>query len=186
MKRGRAASQFAFLVVLSSLLGVGGILAQPISLPWVAQKTRSDCGRAVLASVAALKGQAPAAAYAKLPSPPDQMRGYSVAEMQRFAPLVGVQLSLRAPQGLVIAGECSSRPAIDRHVDELAQMVRAGIPVIVPVESGRSRGHYLVLTHADARTFSFHDPARLGPQTVARAQLAGRMCPFGYIALVVE
>jgi hypothetical protein len=122
----------------------------------------------------------------KLPSPPDRLRGYSVAEMQRFGARVGVSLSVRAPAGLVIAGECSARPAVAAHYDRLTQIVAGGTPVVVPVKSGLASGHYLVLVGTNGDGYAVHDPASPGVTRISRATLMSRMCDYGYLALVAR
>jgi hypothetical protein len=155
-----------------------------ISVPWIEQKTATECGRAVLASLAARRGGDIEALYQRLPAPPDQARGYSVPEMRRFGSLVGVNLSVQAPAGIVIAGECSPRPAVTAHFSRLADLVSSGSPVVVPVASGAGAGHYLVLVGAERDGFTVLDPASPGLRWVATSDLAAYTCDFGYVALV--
>jgi hypothetical protein len=134
--------------------------------------------------LAARRGGDAEALYARLPAPPDLARGYSVGEMQRFGAAVGLNLTLLAPEGLVIAGECSPRPAVSAYFKKLAEMVGAGQPVVLPVRSGPSSGHYLVLIGLERSAFVVLDPAAPGQHRMAAAQLAPLMCEFGYIGLV--
>ncbi len=182
MNNLRAAVCLAIVLVLAGET----ITAQAggISLPWIGQKRATECGRAVLASLAARRGGDVEAYYRRLPAPPDLAHGYSVAEIQRFAAQVGVDLTIVAPRGIVIAGECSPRPAVTAHFKRLAQLVVAGEPVVVPVASGPSSGHYLVLVGAEGGGFTVLDPAAPGLRRIASAQLAPLMCGFGYVALV--
>lgn len=152
------------------------------AVPWIGQKTSSDCGRAVLASLAARRGGDVEKIYNRIPDPADQMRGYSIPEMQRVGARVGVSLSMRAPAGVVIAGECSATPAVSAYFARLARSVASGHPVVVPVASGGA-GHYLLLVGASGDGFSVLDPAAPGLRTMSAATLASLMCGFGYVAL---
>lgn len=184
----------ARLTLLASWLGVAAAAAcaaapapasaASISVPWIAQKTPSECGRAVLASLAARRGGNIEQHYARLPTPPDNLRGYSVSEMRRFASRVGVKLRPHSPAGIVIAGECSPRPPVTAHFERLARAVRAGTPVVVPVSIGAGAGHYLVLVGEEGGAFTALDPAAPGLRRIGVADLAARMCDYGYIALL--
>jgi hypothetical protein len=158
--------------------------AVEISLPWIAQRGATECGRAVLASLAARHGGKVEEFYARLPAPPDQARGYSVAEMQGFGAGVGVTLTPLSPRGVVIAGECLPKPAVTAYFRRLAGIVAGGQPVVIPVRSGADSGHYLVLVRSERGSFSVLDPAAPGLRQIAGAQLAPLMCDFGYVALV--
>ena len=181
----RDGGRYRSLIVLLVLAGaIASAQAAGISLPWIAQKRATECGRAVLASLAARRGGDPEAFYTRLPAPPDPAHGYSVADMQRFGAQVGIDLTLLAPRGLVIAGECSPRPPVTEHFKRLAKLVAAGQPVVVPVESGPASGHYLVLVAAENGRFTALDPATPALRQIPATQLAPLMCPFGYVALV--
>jgi hypothetical protein len=159
-------------------------LAGTISVPWIKQKTATECGRAALASLAARHGGNIEAFYQELPAPPDPVRGYSVPEMQRFGARVGVELTVHAPAGIVITGECSPRPAVTAHFARLADFIAAGRPVVVPVARGFGAGHYLVLVGAESGSFTALDPASPSLRRIGTSELAGYMCGFGYVALV--
>ena len=177
---------FAFAVA-AAFIGSVAISAMPalaaIAIPWIGQKSATDCGRAVLAALAARRGGNAEATYRKLPDPPDPVNGYSVTDMRRFGARVGVGLSLRAPGGVVIAGDCAPRPAVAAHMASLARMVSAGRPVVVPVSSGFASGHYLILVGASGAGFTAHDPASPGLREISTDQLASSMCAYGYVAL---
>ena len=174
---------FCFALLLSPSAGLVAARAAEISLPWIAQKTGAECGRAVLASLAARKGGDPEAFYSRLPAPPDPVHGYSIPEMQRFGMQIGVDLTLRAPATVVIAGECLPAPAVAVYFKKLAGLVRAGQPVVVQVESGPDAGHYLVLIGVDGGGFTVLDPASPDRRRISDPQLAAAMCKFGYVAL---
>jgi hypothetical protein len=161
-----------------------GALARTISVPWIAQKTASDCGRAVLASLAARHGGSAEAHYRKLPEPPDRARGYSIREMQRFGSRVGVALEISAPAGLVIAGECSPRAPVQAHMKRLSEIVGKGRPVVVPISQAFGPGHYLVLVGAADGNFTALDPASPNLRQLNATDLAARMCAYGYVALI--
>jgi hypothetical protein len=163
---------------------VSQALERTISLPWIRQKTVSECGRAVLASLAARRGGDVEQFYRQLPEPPDRARGYSILEMQRFGANIGVNLTVVAPAGVVIAGECSPRPAVTAHFSRLASLVFTANPVVVPIASGVRAGHYLVLVGARSNGFILHDPASPGLLRMETSELAALMCDFGYVALV--
>ena len=163
-----------------------GVAFADIRVPWFAQKSASDCGRAVLASLAARRGGKPETYYNRLPAPTDP-RGYSIADMRRFGARVGVGLSTTAPGGVVIAGNCGMTPAVTRHMARLAGAVRGGRPVVVPVGGfGFGTGHYLILIGADASGFSALDPASPGTHRYGTDQLANSMCSYGYLALIAS
>jgi len=179
--RGRAGSLALALGLLIASLSPAH--AAPISVPFIQQKEPAECGRAVLASLAARRGGNVEQHYRRLPAPPDRARGYSVAEMRRFGAQAGVSLSLEAPKGLVIAGECSSRPPVTAHFKRLAQLVSAGSPVVVPVTVGFGAGHYLILVGAQGDSFTAHDPGSPGLKQLTTSELSARMCDYGYVAL---
>jgi ABC-type bacteriocin/lantibiotic exporter with double-glycine peptidase domain len=176
----KVAASLAFVLALA---GAAPSFAATIALPFIQQKTSTECGRAALASLAARRGGNVEQYYRRLPAPPDQARGYSVAEMRRFGAQVGVSLALEAPKGLVIAGECSSRPPVTAHYKRLAQLVAGGSPVVVPVTVRFGAGHYLILVGAQGDTFTAHDPASPGLKQFSATELAARMCDYGYVAL---
>ena len=165
--------------------GAAPARAASARVPWIGQKNASDCGRAVLASLAARRGGSVESIYARIPNPADPARGYSVGEMRRLASRLGVGLSLRAPGGITIAGECSERPAVTAHFAALARTVASGRPVVVPVSSGFGAGHYLILVGAGGGQFAVHDPASPGLRSMSAGELARLTCGFGYIALAV-
>lgn len=173
--------------LVSALLALFGVLtpavAATISLPFIQQKESTECGRAVLASLAARRGGNVEQQYRRLPPPPDRARGYSVTEMRRFGAQVGVTFSLEAPKGLVIAGECSQRPPVTAHFKRLAQLVSAGSPVVVPVTVRFGAGHYLILVGVQGDTFTAHDPGSPGLKQLTTSELHARMCDYGYVAL---
>ena len=184
---GHRMRRFVLLCTLLTAAGIGPTLAGNIVLPWIAQKTASECGRAVLATLAARSGGDIERLYSRLPTPPDQVRGYSVLEMQQFGRRVGVDLSVVAPRGLVIAGDCSPRPAVKAHFARLTRFLSSGHPVVVPVTIGAGRGHYLVLTGTDRGDFWALDPALFpGLRLIEPSELAARMCEYGYVALVAR
>jgi hypothetical protein len=155
-----------------------------VAVPWIGQKNSADCGRAVLASLAARRGGSPETHYRRIPDPADTARGYSINELRRVGARVGVGLSLRAPAGVVIAGNCAATPAVDRHFASLARTVNGGRPVVVPVARGFGMGHYLILTGASGDSFTALDPASPGQRSISASQLRASMCDYGYIALV--
>jgi Papain-like cysteine protease AvrRpt2 len=175
----RAAS--AGLAILLSASAAGGAAA----VPWVGQKSANDCGRAVLAALAARRGANPEAAYRRIPDPADAFRGYSIPEMRRLGARVGVGLSTMAPAGVGIAGDCSPRPAVAAYFARLKARVAAGHPVVVPV-GGFAAGHYLILVGASGDGFTYLDPASPGRGSMSTADLSSRMCGFGYVALAAN
>jgi hypothetical protein len=173
----------------SLLLAIGILAASPawarIQLPWIAQKTPTDCGRAVLASLAARRGGSAEASYARIRDPSDRVNGYSIDEMRRVGRSVGVNLTVVLPTGLTIMGDCGATPAVDAHFKRLAELVAGGTPVVVPITAA-SAGHYLILIGAIDSGFTAHDPASPGQRSMSREQLKARMCRFGYVALVAR
>jgi hypothetical protein len=185
----RALPRRGFLLGAAALLVVGtnrAAAARAVRVPWMAQKSASDCGRAVLASLAARRGGSPETYYRRLPEPPDPVRGYSITEMRRFGARVGVSLSVSAPAGVVIAGDCTTRPAVAAHFRRLAQVVARGRPVVVPVAAGFGQGHYLILVGTSGGAFTVMDPSSAGLREMSAERLAGLMCGFGYVALVAH
>jgi hypothetical protein len=183
MGRGRAGTSRALAIgVVIAAVSFCANSARAASVPWIAQKTASDCGRAVLASLAARRGGDIEKIYSRIPDPADGFRGYSVTEMRRVGAGIGVGLSLRAPSGVVIAGECSPNPAVSVYFARLSRSVASGHPVIVPVSSG-GLGHYLLLVGVAGDGFSVLDPASPGLRTMSVPALASVMCGFGYVAL---
>lgn len=177
--------------LIAAVIGLGAFIAPvatiaAINLPWIGQKTRTDCGRATLASLAARRGGDVEAFYRRIPGPADQQKGYSVTEMQRYARTLGVRLSLRVPSNVTIMGDCAMRAAVADHFAALGRAVGSNRPVVVPVSLGGGSGHYLTLVFADGDRFGVSDPALPGPHSISAAELARRMCAFGYIALVAD
>jgi ABC-type bacteriocin/lantibiotic exporter with double-glycine peptidase domain len=175
------------IAALAAAIGLLAAAALPalarVSVPWIGQKNSADCGRAVLASLAARRGGSPEAIYRRIPDPADTTRGYSITEMRRVGSRVGVGLSVVAPAGVVIAGNCQASPAVDAHFARLARTVNGGRPVVVPVSSGFGMGHYLILTEASGGSFTALDPASPGQRSLSAAELRSRMCGYGYVAL---
>jgi ABC-type bacteriocin/lantibiotic exporter with double-glycine peptidase domain len=182
----RSLSQFLLAILVSSPVSClcAAALAGEIAVPWIKQKTPTECGRAALASVAARHGGDAEKIYQQLPAPPDRKRGYSIVEMQKFAVEIGVNLLLIQPEGVVIAGECSERPAVSAYFATLARTVAEGHPVVVPIGDASSRGHYLVLVSANGGDFTALDPSAPGRKKVSARELRTMMCGFGYVALV--
>jgi hypothetical protein len=174
-------------VLLTAVTGIDAApaLARDINVPWYGQKNSSDCGRAVLASLAARRGGSAEAAYRRLPEPTDP-RGYSISDMRRNGGRVGVGLSVSAPGGVTIAGNCAGGPAVAAHMTRLSRAVAGGRPVVVPVSSGFGSGHYLVLVGATGDGFTALDPASPGLRSMSRDQLASSMCGYGYMALIAN
>lgn len=174
--------------IAAAVLLLLGILTMPtaayatIRLTWIAQKTSTDCGRAVLAMLAARRHGNPEKEYQRIPPPADRV-GYSISEMKKIGGSVGVRLKELRPSGIVIEGICPPNPKVLAYFADLAGKVRAGHPVVVPVTVSPSAGHYLILTGAAGDTFTAVDPAAPGPRTFTAAQLRVRMCDFNLIAL---
>ena len=177
------AARLAVLALLSMALGAPVARAEN-AVPWIGQKTASDCGRAVLASLAARRGRNAEAVYRSIRDPADVMRGYSLTEMRRLAAQLGIGLSPRAPAGVVNTGDCTPRPAVAAHLARLARAVAAGRLYVVPVSFGL--GHYVILVGAGTDQFMYRDPAAPGTHSMSTAELASRMCAFGYLALEVR
>jgi ABC-type bacteriocin/lantibiotic exporter with double-glycine peptidase domain len=176
--------RIAVLLACFAAANISEARDRTISLPWIGQKTASECGRAVLASLAARRGEDIERLYRELPEPSDTARGYSILQMQKFGAKVGVNLAVVAPAGVVIAGECSETPAITTHFSRLARLVTSGNPIVVPVTSGAAGGHYLVLVGTENNNFILHNPASAGLTRISTSELASLMCNFGYVALV--
>jgi ABC-type bacteriocin/lantibiotic exporter with double-glycine peptidase domain len=180
----RVAAWLIVVGVFGVALGVTTALAA-MAVPWIAQKSASDCGRAVLASLAARRHGNAEAIYRRIPDPADRERGYSIPEMRRLGARVGVGLSIMAPAGVVIAGDCTARPAVAAHLARVARRVAAGGPVVVPV-GGYFGGHYLILVGVSGDRFAALDPASPGLKSISSGQLSGQMCGFGYVALAAR
>ncbi len=159
---------------------------QPPDPPWIEQKTPTDCGRAVLASLAARRGGDPEAMYRRIPDPEDKTQGYSVAEMLRYGSRLGVKLVLEAPSGVTKAGFCAPRQSNDDFLARLRREITAGRPVIVPVAMDAARRHYLLLLASGVNEFIALDPASRGRRTLSSAELHTLMCGFAFIALIVR
>jgi len=156
----RRAVIHAFLLLITvSLLSVRATYADQVALPWIKQKTETECGRAVLASVAARHSGDVETFYRRLPAPPDRRRGYSILQLQKFGARIGVNLSVIQPEDITIAGECSERPWLASYFSKLENLVEAGHPVIIPIGDAASRGHYLVLVGVKDGNFTALDPS---------------------------
>jgi ABC-type bacteriocin/lantibiotic exporter with double-glycine peptidase domain len=178
-------SRSAVLAALAAIIVSPSIgLAGEIALPWIKQKTATECGRAVLASVAARHGGNVATFYRQLPAPPDPRRGYSILQLQKFGATIGVNLSLVQPE-VAIAGECSERPGLAPYFSQLEHLVDAGHPVIIPIGDATKSGHYLVLVDVRDGKFTALDPSTPDRKKISSRELRSMMCGFGYIALAV-
>ena len=176
----------AYLALLmTALLFVGAANADPIALPWIKQKTEIECGRAVLAAIAARHGGDPEAFYRQLPAPSDRRRGYSIPQMRTFGANIGVDLSLIQPEGVTIAGDCSQRPPLKSYFSRLEKSVDAGRAVIVATGNAARRGHYLVLVGVKDGDFTALDPSTPERKNITSRALRSMMCGFGYLALAV-
>lgn len=177
----------ALLMVLAAVLlpSAHAAFADQIALPWIKQKTETECGRAVLASIAARHGGDVEKIYQELPTPPDPRRGYSIIQLQKFGAKVGVKLLLIQPEGIAIAGECSERPALASYFSRLEDLIGKGHPVIVPTGDAAKCGHYLVLIDVNDGNFTALDPSTPQRQRISARELRSMMCGFGYVALAV-
>src|SRR5215469_3096211 len=173
------------LLVAALVLSDGAADAGQISLPWIKQKTETEYGRAVLASIAARHGGDAAAFYRQLPAPPDRRRGYSIPQMKTFGANIGVDLSLIQPEGVTIAGDCSQRPPLKSYFSRLEKLVDAGRAVIVATGNAARRGHYLVLVGVKDGDFTALDPSTPERKNITSRALRSMMCGFGYLALAV-
>jgi ABC-type bacteriocin/lantibiotic exporter with double-glycine peptidase domain len=149
----KASLAFLLLFAVMLLTPVGTARADSIELPWIKQKTATECGRAVLASVAARHGGDVEKLYRKLPPPSDRRRGYSIRQLWKSGAKIGVNLSLQQPE-VAIVGECSERPGLAAYFSRLQSLVHGGHPVIVPTGDAAKRGHYLVLVGVTDGTFT--------------------------------
>jgi ABC-type bacteriocin/lantibiotic exporter with double-glycine peptidase domain len=174
----------AFLALMAIIVLPSVGFAGEIALPWIKQKTEIECGRAVLASVAARRGGNVEKIYQQLPAPSDRGRGYSILQLQKFGAKIGVNLSLRQPE-IAIAGECSQRPGLTTYFSQLENLVEAGHPVIVPIGDAAKRGHYLVLVGITDGNFTALDPSTPQPKKISPHELQSMMCGFGYVVLEV-
>ena len=177
---------FLALPMTALLLSIGAAGADQIAVPWIKQKTETECGRAVLASVAARNGGSAERFYRELPTPPDRRRDYSILQLQKFGAKIGIDLSLIQPEGITIAGECSERPALKTYFSRLEHLVDAGHAVIVPTGDAASRGHYLVLVGVTDGNFTALDPSTPERKKISFGELRSMMCGFGYLALAVQ
>jgi len=175
----------ALLLVAVALLSGRVTYADQVALPWIKQKTQTECGRAVLASIAARHGGDVETFYSRLPAPPDRRRGYSILQLQKFGARIGINLSLIQPEGITIAGECSERPWLASYFAKLENLVEAGHPVIVPIGDAANRGHYLVLVGVKDDNFTALDPSMPEGRKINSRELRSMMCGFGYVALAV-
>jgi hypothetical protein len=133
----KAILAFLLLSMTVSLLSGRLTYADQVALPWIKQKTATECGRAVLASVAARHGGDVETFYSRLPAPPDRRRGYSILQLQKFGARIGVNLSLIEPEGITIAGECSERLSLASYFSKLG---KSGCGAASRDRSDRRRG----------------------------------------------
>lgn len=159
--------------------------SEPAKPKWILQKTPSDCGRAVLASLAARTDGDAEAAYRRIPDPQDKIQGYSIAEMIERAPALGFALSLAAPSGKTVAGQCAMRPAVAKHLADLGRSAAANKPVVVPVTLPPGIRHYLLLIGIRDGRFRLMDPASSDDRILGDSELAALMCDTAFLALTV-
>ena len=174
----KAIRAFLLLSITVSLLSGRLTYADQVALPRIKQKTAAECGRALLASVAARHGGDVETFYTRLPAPPDRRRGYSILQLQKFGARIGVNLSLIEPEGVTIAGECSERQSLASYFSKLENLVAAGRPVIVPIGDASSRGHYLVLVGVKDGNFIALDPSTPERKEISARKLQSMMCGF--------
>src|SRR5262249_59768244 len=146
----KAVRAFLMLSITVSLLSGRLTYADQVALPWIKQKTATECGRAVLASIAARHGGDVETFYGRLPAPPDRRRGYSILQLQKFGARIGVNLSLIEPEGITIAGECSERLSLASYFSKLENLVAAGRSPVGPVRGAANRRPYRFLGGAPA------------------------------------
>lgn len=167
-------------------LGSFGAAHARVSLPWVLQKTPTDCGRAVLASLASRNGGNIEDIYRRIPDPLDAARGYSVSEIMGLSRTHGMSMSLLAPKGAWTAGRCTKSIELNAYLSRISQKVAAGLPVIVPIANDQTAGHYLILVGFEDGRFTVHDPAKPELRQIVSDELADLMCHFAYLGLEVR
>lgn len=160
--------------------------SRPAPPPWIQQKSDSDCGRAVLASLVASKDGDVEAAYRRIAAPADPVKGYSIAEMVSLPPALGIKLTLRAPPGVTKAGDCVLTPAKRAYLEKLGRDAQAGKRAVLPVSVTVAGGHYVLLVGAIGDAFQILDPASPGIKSIGIAELGQLMCGSGYMALEVN
>lgn len=157
-----------------------------ISLPWMQQKTDADCGRAVLASVAARKGGNPEKMYRKISFAPElDASGYSVDRMEIVSKSVNVRLKRHMVAPWKSESGCNVTSTVTKHFEEIRRIISSGRPVIVPVIRD-SAPHYVALIGFNSEVFYTHDPAFEGQHPVPVDKLRDEMCHFAFLALEVR
>jgi ABC-type bacteriocin/lantibiotic exporter with double-glycine peptidase domain len=175
------------LLAVAMLMLFGSVSAsEGISLPWLKQKTASDCGRAVLASLATRDGDA-GQTYQKIPEPKHR-DGYSLEELVVHAKSLNLKLSPIMPS-TILAG-CSAQTrnsrAVKAHFAKVSETLRNGRPVLILRRTETQFGHYVILTGTREDRFVVHDPAEDGPTEISFPSLADQTCASGYLALRVD
>ncbi len=176
--------------VMAALSGHAALAATGSRFTWIGQKTATDCGRAILASViAGLHSVDAESAYRSIrpgPSRPDI--GFSVDELiARAASLhpehLRVEMTLVAPQGVTILGSRKKCSPHSEYYKNLAAVAEAGHPIIVR-RSGAGPAHYLLIVGHAGGEFSLQDPSRRGIEKMSVTRLNALMCASDYLALV--
>ncbi|MBZ0139267.1 MAG: hypothetical protein K8H87_05750 [Pseudorhodoplanes sp.] len=155
-------------------------------MPRLSQKAANDCGRTILASLAARKSGGAEAIYAKLPKPP--VAGYSLPQLAEEAAKLGLRLSPLIPASPLEGCDqnVKNSPAVRAHLRTIADSVNAGSPVIVIKRPARIAAHYVVVVGADDRGFSIYDPLEESLVRSSSAELAENICAIAYLALKVQ
>lgn len=158
-----------------------------IDLPWIAQKTPNECGRAVLASLSARHRRDVEDTYAYLPEVAESAPGYTDGQIKKLAPALGLRLHDYLQQTSIAERKsiCEQSSGFEKHFDAFATQIRAGRPVLIVVVEGNSP-HYVILSGYRADRFAVHDPLTNKPRLIDRNEIAQALCKSAYRAWFVE
>jgi ABC-type bacteriocin/lantibiotic exporter with double-glycine peptidase domain len=158
-----------------------------IDLPWIAQKTPNECGRAALASLSARHRRDVEETYAYLPEVAENAPGYTDGLIKKLAPTLGLKLHDYLQQTSIADRKsiCEQSSGFEKYLDTFVAQIRAGRPIlIVAVESNSP--HYVVLSGYRGDEFEVLDPLTRETRLIGRTKIAQTLCKTAYRAWFVE
>jgi len=179
----KAAALVCMIVALTVEAHAGN--AALIDLPWIAQKSSTECGRAVLASLGARYRQDVERAYQHLKEVKPGHLGYNMDELEAEGQKLGLHLKDTPPTQSNPKALCSINPRTEQYFNNLANHISSGRPVVIVISLASGAAHYVILTGFQSDYFIVHDPLSPDRTFINRADLAIAMCRSGYRAWVV-
>lgn len=179
MRSRNLLTAIVFFCVAGALTGAAAQQHKSIDLPWIAQRTPYECGRAILASLGAHYRRDARQTYDYiLPMKPDGS-AFSASHLVEEARELGLWFEPVQFRIFDSSQHCTQTQPVSRHFDGMVSSVRNGKPVVVIVTPNGSP-HFVILTGYLDQKFEIHDPQNAEKSYIGRDELAAQMCTMGF------